>query len=80
MYYTHLQERADWLQSGLDVTDADEDIRGYKEDVVKYEKAIKQHQQRLLEIEQEEGWSLDRLVCDFMVISYTVKVVHLNNV
>ena len=50
------------------------------ERVVKYEKEIEQHQQRLLEMEQEEGWSLDRLVYGFMVISYTVTVVQLNRI
>ena len=62
MYYAHLQERADRLQSGQDVTYEDEQIRQCKADVVKWEEVIEQHQQRLLEIEQEEGWSLDRLV------------------
>ena len=80
MYYTHLQYRANELRSGRDVTDVDGVIRQYKEWVVEYEEEIKQHQQRLLEMEQEEGWSLDRLVCNFMVISYTVTVVHLNHV
>ena len=54
-------------------------IREYEEKVVKYEEEIKQHQQRLLETEQKEGWSLVRLVCNFMVISYTVTVVPLNH-
>ena len=69
---------ANRLQSGRDVTFEDGQIRHYKEAVVKYEKDIKHYQQRLLEMEQEEGWSLDRLVCNFMVISYTVTVVHDN--
>ena len=51
------------MQSGRDVTFEDGQIRRHKKLVVKYEEEIKQHQQRLLEMEQEEGWSLDRLVC-----------------
>ena len=59
----HTQERANRLRSGWAVTYQDRPIRQCKERVVKYEEEIKQHQQRLLDKEQEEGWSLDRLVC-----------------
>ena len=57
MYYTHLQDRVDRLQYGHRVTYDDWQIRQRKELVVEWEEKIKQHQQRLLEMEQEEGWS-----------------------
>ena len=41
---------------GGDVTSQDRYIRECKEEVVKWEEKIKEHQQQLLEMEQEEGW------------------------
>ena len=74
VYYTHVQYRASQLWLGQDVTHEDEQIRQCKEEVMKREEEIKQHLQRLQEI---EGWLLDLLVCNFMVMSCTVIIVHL---
>ena len=57
VYYTHLQRRAKRLQSGGDVSVVDYWIRHHEEAMVKCEEVIEQRQRRLLEMEQEEGWS-----------------------
>lgn len=59
VYYIHLQERADLIRSGRqgEVPAKDEEIKKYKKGVAEWEEKFQQRQQRLLEMEQEEGWS-----------------------
>ena len=55
IHYTNLQMRAELVIKSGDTSEVDNDIRKLKEEVVEWEEEIKQQQQLLLEIEQDEG-------------------------